>query len=33
MGTKQGLIKKTSLDQFKNIRRNGLIAINLKDEE
>ncbi|MBE6065663.1 DNA gyrase subunit A [Clostridium cochlearium] len=33
MGTKQGLIKKTSLDQFKNIRRNGLIAINLKDED
>ncbi|NLZ47654.1 MAG: DNA gyrase subunit A [Clostridiales bacterium] len=31
MATKQGLIKKTELKEFKNIRRNGLIAINLKD--
>ncbi|RXI46675.1 DNA gyrase subunit A [Clostridium tetani] len=33
IGTKQGLIKKTSLNQFKNIRKNGIIAINLKDED
>jgi DNA gyrase subunit A len=29
MVTKQGVIKKTKLDQFANVRRNGLIAINL----
>ncbi len=30
MVTKQGIIKKTSLDEFKNVRRSGLIAISLK---
>lgn len=30
MGTEQGVIKKTPLTEFKNIRRSGLIAINLK---
>ncbi|HVR47529.1 MAG TPA: DNA gyrase subunit A [Candidatus Binatia bacterium] len=29
MVTKNGVIKKTKLDQFANVRRNGLIAINL----
>jgi DNA gyrase subunit A len=31
MGTKQGLVKKTPLSEFKNLRKNGLIAINLKE--
>ncbi|MBX7324212.1 DNA gyrase subunit A [Clostridium chauvoei] len=31
MGTKQGLVKKTPLSDFKNLRKNGLIAINLRD--
>lgn len=31
MVTNQGTIKKTSLDEFANVRRSGLIAINLKD--
>ena len=30
MATKNGLIKKTALGQFENIRRNGIIAISLK---
>jgi DNA gyrase subunit A len=30
MITKKGVIKKTSLDEFNNVRRSGLIAINLK---
>jgi len=30
MITKNGIIKKTSLEEFKNVRRSGLIAINLK---
>ncbi|MDO8536662.1 MAG: DNA gyrase subunit A [bacterium] len=30
MATKNGLIKKTQLDDFENIRRNGIIAIALK---
>jgi DNA gyrase subunit A len=30
MVTKQGLIKKTSVEEFENIRRNGLLAIALK---
>ena len=29
--TKQGIIKRTSISLFKNIRTNGIIAINLKD--
>lgn len=31
MGTKQGLVKKTPLSEFNNLRKNGLIAINLRD--
>jgi len=31
MATKQGLVKKTYLSEFKNLRKNGLIAINLRD--
>ncbi|ASW41964.1 DNA gyrase subunit A [Clostridium isatidis] len=31
MGTKHGLVKKTHLSEFKNLRRNGLIAINLRE--
>ncbi len=30
MATKKGIIKKTALEDFKNIRRSGLIAISLK---
>jgi len=30
MATKSGLIKKTSLDEFANVRRSGLIAVNLQ---
>jgi DNA gyrase subunit A len=30
MGTKQGMIKKTSLSQFSNIRKSGLVAIKIK---
>ena len=30
MGTKQGMIKKTALNQFANIRKSGLIAIKIK---
>ena len=31
MGTKQGIVKKTHISEFKNLRKNGLIAISLKD--
>lgn len=31
--TKHGISKRTSLSQFANIRRNGLIAINLRDDD
>ncbi|GIM28884.1 DNA gyrase subunit A [Clostridium polyendosporum] len=31
MATKQGLVKKTLLSEFQNIRKNGLIAINLRE--
>ncbi|KGG80068.1 DNA gyrase subunit A [Caloranaerobacter azorensis H53214] len=31
--TKKGLIKKTGLNEFDNIRKNGLIAINLREED
>ncbi|NLK94928.1 MAG: DNA gyrase subunit A [Clostridiales bacterium] len=31
MGTKKGVVKKTPLKEFKNLRKNGLIAINLRD--
>jgi len=33
MVTKNGLLKKTSLEDFKNIRRNGLIAIKIKKDD
>ncbi|MDO8664020.1 MAG: DNA gyrase subunit A [Candidatus Liptonbacteria bacterium] len=33
MVTKDGVIKKTSLEDFKNIRRNGIIAISLKKSD
>jgi DNA gyrase subunit A len=31
MGTKQGIVKKTPVGEFRNLRKNGLIAISLKD--
>ena len=31
MGTKKGIVKKTPIEYFKNLRKNGLIAINLRD--
>lgn len=31
MGTKQGIVKKTPLKDFKNLRKSGLIAISLRD--
>ncbi len=31
MGTKNGVVKKTPISEFKNLRKNGLIAISLKD--
>ncbi|MEG1004022.1 DNA gyrase subunit A [Clostridium sp.] len=31
MGTKNGIVKKTNLKEFKNLRKNGLIAINLRE--
>ena len=33
MVTKTGIVKKTSLMEFANIRKNGLTAINLKDDD
>ncbi|MEG1257104.1 DNA gyrase subunit A [Clostridium sp.] len=33
MGTKSGMVKKTSLDKFENIRKNGLNAINLREDD
>ena len=33
MATRNGLIKKTSLEEFQNLRRAGLIAIILRDED
>lgn len=33
MGTKLGIIKKTPLKDFANLRKNGLIAIRLRDED
>lgn len=33
MVTKQGVIKKTALEEFGNIRRTGIIAINLKEND
>ena len=31
--TRNGIVKKTGLDQFTNIRKNGIIAISLRDED
>ena len=33
MATRAGTVKKTPLSDFKNIRRGGIIAINLRDED
>ncbi len=33
MATKNGVIKKTPIDDFSNVRRNGIIAINLKKDD
>lgn len=33
MATRQGIVKKVSLSAFKNIRRNGLIALNILPED
>jgi len=33
MITKKGIIKKTSLEEFNNVRRSGLIAINLRKDD
>lgn len=33
MATKKGIIKKTALSEFQNVRRNGLIAVNLRDDD
>lgn len=33
MVTKKGIIKRTRLDAYKNIRKNGVIAINLDDDD
>ena len=33
MVTKNGIVKKTSIDEYNNIRKNGLIAINLRDDD
>ena len=33
MVTKKGIIKRTDLEQYKNIRKNGIIAINLDEDD
>ncbi|MCR5755466.1 MAG: DNA gyrase subunit A, partial [Acetatifactor sp.] len=33
MVTKKGIVKKTSLTEYENVRKNGLNAINLKDDD
>ncbi|MDC0612510.1 DNA topoisomerase (ATP-hydrolyzing) subunit A [Vibrio sp.] len=33
MATADGTVKKTSLDQFSNVRSNGLIAVNLREDD
>ena len=33
MATKNGTVKKTKLDDYKNIRKSGLIAINLREDD
>lgn len=33
MVTRKGLIKRSSIDIFKNVRRNGIIAVNLREDD
>lgn len=33
MATRQGMVKKTPLDQYENIRRSGLLAVSLKEND
>ncbi len=33
LGTKNGIIKKSAFEEFENVRRTGIIAINLKDDD
>ena len=33
MATKRGVMKKTEIAEFDNVRRSGLIAISLKDDD
>ena len=33
MVTKNGIVKKTPLHEFKNIRKNGLAAINIREDD
>jgi DNA gyrase subunit A len=33
MGTRNGIVKKTRMEEYANVRRNGLIAINLQDDD
>jgi DNA gyrase subunit A len=33
MATKQGIVKRTSLDEFSNIRKGGLIALNIREDD
>ena len=33
MVTKKGIVKKTSITEYSNVRKNGLIAINLRDDD
>lgn len=33
MATKKGIVKKTSIKDFANIRKTGLQAINLRDDD
>lgn len=33
MATRKGVVKKTPIDQYKNVRRSGLIAIKLKEDD
>ena len=33
MATKNGIVKKTHISEFKNLRKNGLIALSLKDND
>ena len=33
MATKNGTVKRTPLDEYKNMRKSGLIAITLRDDD